>query len=488
MLFSIIISAEYASFVPGAARREKNNPLVWGEWGRTMKIVIVGAGKVGVSLTQQLSVEHRVTVVDQNPQLVENIINIYDVMGVCGNGASYDVQKEAGSDQADLLIATANSDEINILACLVAKKLGVQHTIARIRNPEYERQLRFMRDDLGLSMAINPEKATAREIARILRFPNAVKLESFSKGRLELVEYRLPPDTTLDNVQLSAMYKSLRVRVLICAVTRKGETIIPSGDFILRAGDTIYVTSSPHQLEQFFRQLGVFRSRATSVIIVGASKICYYLASQLLEMGMSVKIVDQDERRCVEMGERLKRAMAIVGDGTDSELLREEGIGQADAFVAITGIDEANILMAMCAARENRDCKVVAKINRKSLVDLVADGSMIDSVVSAGSVTAELILQYVRAMQNAAGSQIKTLHWLVGGKVEAVEFGVTAQSPLIGIPLKDLKLKSGILLAGIVRRNGQLVIPSGEDAIQAEDDVIVITTNTSLKDLREILQ
>lgn len=288
-----------------------------------MRIIIVGIGKVGLELTQQLSGENQVTVIDADPQLIDNIINIYDVMGVCGNGASYEVQKEAQGQRAELLIATTSSDEINILSCLVAKKLGIPHTIARVRNPEYEKQLRFMREELGLSMAINPEKAAAREIARVLRFPTAMKVESFSKGRLELVEYRVKENSALDGVQLLNLYKSLRVRVLICAVSRKGETIIPSGDFVLRAGDKIYLTSSSDQLAQFFRQLGVFRAKASSVMIVGASKICYYLASELLDMDMSVKIIDQSEQRCIRMAEQLPRALLIVGDGTDSELLRE---------------------------------------------------------------------------------------------------------------------------------------------------------------------
>ena len=344
-----------------------------------------------------------------------------------------------------------------------------------------------MREELGLSMAINPEKAAAREIARVLRFPAAMKLESFSKGRLELVEYRLPKDSALNGLRLSDLYRNIRVRVLICAVSRKGETIIPSGEFELRSGDKIYLTSSPDQLSQFFQHLGVFRGRASSVMIVGASKICYYLASELLEMGMSVKIIDQNEQRCVQMSERLPGALVIVGDGTDSELLQEEGIEQTDAFVAITGIDEANILMSMCAAKQSGDCKVVAKINRRSLVDLVSDASMIDSIVSARSVTTELIVQYVRAMQSASGAKIKTLHRLVDGAVEALEFGVTEEVPFVGVPLKDLKLKSGILLAGIVRQNGRIVIPSGNDVLHVHDDVIVVTTDTTLQDIRDII-
>ena len=453
-----------------------------------MKIIIVGVGKVGLALTKHLSRENKVTIIDQNPQLVDNIINIYDVMGVCGNGASYDVQKEAEADKADLLIATASSDEINILTCLVAKKLGIPHTIARIRNPEYEKQLRFMREELGLSMTINPEKATAREIARVLRFPTAMKLESFSKGRLELVEYRLPENSALHGMQLSDLYRNIRVRVLICAVSRRDETYIPSGDFVLQAGDKIYLTAAPHELEHFFRHLGVFRGRASSVMIVGASKLCYYLASQLIDMGMSVKIVDQNRQRCVDIEERLPKALVIVGDGTDSELLQEEGIGQIDAFVAITGLDEANILMSMSAARQSRDCKVVAKINRRSLMELVSTEGMIDSVVSTGAVTTELILKYIRSMKNATGSQVKTLHRIVDEKVEALEFGIKENYSFVGVPLRDLRIKSGILVAGIVRRSGRIVIPTGDDVINQGDDVIVVATDTGIQDIRDIFQ
>ena len=276
--------------------------------------------------------------------------------------------------------------------------------------------------------------------------------------------------------------------MLICAVARQGETIIPSGDFTLRAGDKIYLTAAPRELEKFFRLLGVFRARASSVMIVGASKMCYYLASELLEMGMSVKIIDQNEQRCVEMSEKLPRALVIVGDGTDSELLSEEGISQTDAFVAITGLDEANILMALSAAKQSGDCcKVVAKINRKSLLELVSTESLIDSVVSTGAVTTELILQYIRAMKNASASKVKTLHRIVDEKVEALEFSVTPDISFAGVPLRDLNLKRGLLLAGIVRQNGQIVIPSGNDVLHLHDDVIVVTTDTPLEDLRDIL-
>ena len=453
-----------------------------------MNIVIVGVGKVGLALTRQLVREHSLTLIDQDARLIENIINIYDVMAVCGNGASYEVQQEAETERADLLIATTSSDEINILACMVAKKLGVPHTIARIRNPEYEKQLRFMRQELGLSMAINPEKAAAREIARVLRFPAAMKLESFSKGRLELVEYRLPEDSRLDGVSLIDLYRSTKIRVLVCAVARKEGTFIPSGGFVLRAGDKIYLTSEPDQLAKFFRHLGLFRRRASTVMIVGAGKMCYYLASELLDMGMSVKIIDQNEPRCVQMSEQLPKATILVGDGTDSELLNAEGIRETDAFVAMTGIDEANILMCMSAARQSeKGCKVIAKINRRSLVELASAGDEIDSVFSVQNVSADLIVQYIRAMDSASGLRIKTLHHLVDGAVEALEFSVPDDAPFLNVPLKNLRLRDGILLAGIVRQNGQIVIPSGSDAIQAGDDIIVVTSGLRLQALADIL-
>ena len=454
-----------------------------------MRIVIVGIGKVGLALTEQLSMENNVTIIDSNPKLVDRIINVHDVMGICGNGASYEVQLEADCGKADLLIAATSSDEINILACLVAKKLGVDHTIARIRNPEYEKQLQFMREDLGLTMSINPEKATAREIARVLRFPSAIKVESFSKGRLELVEYRVPVDSILTGASLAELYRKLGVRVLVCAVSRGHETIIPAGDFVLEAGDKIHVTSSPAELSAFFQRMGVFRNKASSVMIIGASRLGYYLAKELIRMKMHVKIIDRDEARCVHMSELLPKAMVIMGDGTDSELLLEEGLEQNDGFVSITGLDEANILMSLSVARMTEgQCKVITKINRPSLVELVENEPLIDSVFSVASVTSELILQYVRSLKSASASKVKTLHRLVNDQVEAVEFSVTREFPFIGVPLKDLALKSGILLAGIVRKNGTMVIPSGGDSLQLGDDVIVVTTDATLRAISGILQ
>ncbi|MGN0653093.1 MAG: Trk system potassium transporter TrkA [Gemmiger sp.] len=452
-----------------------------------MKIVIVGLGKVGRALTQQLTADrHDVVVIDRKQELVEDIVNIHDVRGVSGNGACYEVQEQAFENGADLLIAATDSDEINILACLVAKKLKTKHTIARIRNPEYEQQLRIMRGELGLSMIINPEKATAREIARILRFPSAMKLEQFSKQRFELVEYRLGAGNPLEGLQLSDLYRSIRVKVLICAVARGKQIFIPTGSFTLQAGDTIYLTATPQELEQFFRRLGLFKARATNVMVVGASRMAYYLVKELSEMSMHVTLIDSNLDRCQEMSERLPGTLVIHGDGTDAELLAEEGLAEMDAFVALTGLDETNIILSMYASRLT-DCKVVAKINRQSFADIVTEKGLVDSLVSAGAVTTELIVQYVRAMQNSQATNVHTLHRLVGGKVEALEFGVTADVPFAGVPLRNLNLKNNLLVAGIIRENGETLIPSGNDSFRPGDDVIIVTTNTDLTDLRDIV-
>ena len=452
-----------------------------------MRIVVIGLGKVGRALTAQLTAENNdIVVIDQNPDLIEDIVNIYDVRGVPGNGGSYEVQKEAFEDGADLLIATTSSDEINILACLAAKKLGTQHTIARIRNPEYEKQLRFMRDDL--SMIINPEKTTAREIARVLRFPSAIKREQFCRQRFELIEYRLTEDNPLVGLQLTDLYRNIRVKILICAVARGSETIIPTGAFTLQAGDKIYLTASARDLESFFRRLNLFKEKANNVMIVGASRMAYYLVKELQDIQKRVTVIDSDAARCQEMSEKFPGVLVIHGDGADAELLSEERITEMDAFVALTGLDETNIILAMYASQMN-SCKVVAKINRSSFADLATAKGMVDSVVSTASVTSESIAMYVRAMQNSFESEnIKTLHRLVGGRVEALEFNVAPGLPFIGVPLKDLTLRKGLLVAGIVRRSGQTVIPSGNDALQEGDDVVIVTTDTTLHALRDIVK
>ena len=414
-----------------------------------MRIVVVGLGKVGRALTAQLvAEEHDLVVIDQNQEIIDNIVNIYDVRGVAGNGGCYDVQKEAFEEGADLLIATTSSDEINILSCLVAKKIGTRHTIARIRNPEYAKQLRFMRGELGLSMVINPEQATAREIARVLRFPSAIKREQFCRQRFELVEYRIGQDNPLVGMPLTDLYRNIRVKILICAVARGQETIIPSGSFELQAGDKIYLTASPRDLETFFRKLHLFKERANNIMIVGASRMTYYLVRELQDVQKRVTVIDSNYARCQDMSEKFPGVLVIHGDGADSELLSEERINEMDAFVALTGMDETNIILAMYASQFNA-CKVVAKINRPSFADLAAANNLVDSVVSTAAVTSEAITRYVRAMQNSIDSDnIKTLHRLVGGRVEALEFNVGPGLPFIGKPRAGKKPYRGCAAEG----------------------------------------
>lgn len=454
-----------------------------------MRIVVVGAGKVGRVLTEQLAAEkHDIVVIDQDTDLIESLVNIYDVRGVVGNGGCYDVQKDAFEDGADLLIATTSSDETNILACLVAKKLGTPHTIARIRNPEYEKQLHFMREELGLSMVVNPEKATAREIARVLRFPSAIKREQFCRQRFELVEYRVNEGNPLEGLQLSDLYRNIRVKILICAVARGQQTIIPTGATVLQKGDKIYLTASARELESFFRKLNIFKARANNIMIVGASRITYYLVKELQDIQKRMTVIDSNAARCQAMSEKFPGVLVIHGDGADSELLSEERISEMDAFVPLTGLDETNIILAMYAS-QFPNCKVVAKINRPSFADLANQKGLVDSVVSTAAVTSETIARYVRAMQNSFDSDnIKTLHRLVGGRVEALEFNVGPGLPFIGVPLKDLNLREGMLVAGIVRQNGAPVIPSGADALQEGDDVVIVTTDTTLHALRDIVK
>lgn len=453
-----------------------------------MQIAIVGLGKVGRALTEQLTAEgHDIVAIDCDAGRTEDIMNVYDVRGVAGNGACYDVQQEAFETGADLLIATTSSDEINMLACLVAKKIGTRHTIARIRDPEYERQLRIMRGELGLSMIINPEKATAREIARVLRFPSAIKLERFCRGRFELIEYRLNPGNPLIGMALSDLYRNIHVKILICAVARGRDIVIPGGSFTLQEGDKIYLTATPRDLGDFFRRLGIFKARANNVMVVGASSMAYYLIKELRDIRMHITVIDSSAERCRLMSERLPGVLVIHGDAADSELLNEEGLADMDAFVALTGLDETNIILSMYAAQGDR-CKVVAKVNRPSFAELATANGMLDSVVSTATVTSESILQYVRAMQNSLGSNIKALHRVVGGRVEVLEFIVGSKAPYVNIPLKDLPIRQEVLLAGIVRQNGQAIIPSGSDTLQPGDDVVVITTGARINDLRDILQ
>ena len=450
-----------------------------------MKIIVIGDGKVGRTIVQHTCQEgHELVVIDTNPDAVEQVVQKYDVMGICGNGASYDIQKSAGVDKHSLVIAATESDETNILSCLIAKKLGAKSTIARVRSFEYMNQVNIIQKDLGITMTINPEQESANEIAKILKFPEALHVESFS-NQVDLVELFIPEDNPLVGLSLIDVSKKYNIKVLICAVQRDDDVFIPSGTFTLQAKDKIHVTASRSDLKSFINKTGLFEEKIKDVMIIGGGKISVYLATELLKNKYNVKIIDNDHDRCVELSELLPKATIIHGDGSDQQVLHDEGLQQADALVCITGIDEENIIVSMYAYKLGVQ-KIITKISKISFVGLMESISMA-SVIAPQEITATKIVSYVRALNNSRGSNIKTLHKLINNQVEALEFIAKEDKDLIDVPLKDLKLKENTLIAAIVR-DGRVIYPSGMDCIKVNDNVIVVTTNQFLDDLNDILE
>lgn len=451
-----------------------------------MNIVIVGDGKVGATLVEYLSLEnHNIVVIDRDQKVVEQMVNSFDVMGICGNGASYDIQVEAGVNNADVFIAATSSDELNILSCLVAKRLGAEHTIARVRNPEYLKQLPFFKDSLGLSMVINPELDAANEIARVLRFPNAINMESFYRGRVDLAELKIEEGNPLCDMKLMDIFNTFKFRVLICAVQRKNEVIIPRGDFVLKKGDKIHITAPRGVLVKFMKKLGIYKHSTKNIMIIGGGKMGYYLARQLSETGgYNVKIIEIDPDRCEQLCETLPNVDIINGDGTDKAILMEQGLKNQDAFVALTRIDEENIISAMYASSLGIR-KTVAKVNRVSYDVLESIG--VDSAFSSKAIAANRIVGYVRALKNSGESSVQTLYKLVGNQIEALEFKITSDFKGIGVPLKDLELSKDTLIASIIR-NHQVLFPSGNDTIELEDSVIVVSKSQQFRSINEIFE
>ncbi len=452
-----------------------------------MNIVIVGDGKVGATLVEHLSGEgHNVVVIDRDQKIVEQMVNSFDVMGICGNGANCEVQLEAGVDSADLFIAATSSDELNILSCLMAKKAGAGHTIARVRNPDYLNQLPFFKDALGLSMIVNPELDAANEIAKLLRFPNAINIETFYRGLVDLVELKIEQGNPLCNMQLTEIFNKFDVKILVCAVQRKNEVIIPRGDFILQAGDKIHVTAPRGVLVSFFKQLKIYKHRTKNIMIIGGGKMGYYLARQLCETGgYNVKIIENDLERCEKLCELLPQADIIQGDGTDRRILLEQGLEGQDAFVALTTIDEENIISSMYASSLGVS-KTVAKVNRVSYEVLESIG--MDSAISSKAIAANRIIAYARALENSGEeSSVQTLYKLVGGQVEALEFKIEADFSEIDIPLRDLKLKRDTLIACIIR-NHKVIYPGGNDCIELGDRVVIVTKSNHVSSINEIFE
>lgn len=450
-----------------------------------MKIIIIGDGKIGSILAEQLSEEnHEVTLIDRSGEPLEQSNNQLDVMVVEGDGASHAIQQEAGVDQADLVIACTGADELNLLCCLIAKKLGAKHTVARVRNPNYVEELSLIKDDLGLSMTINPEAMCATEMARVLRISSAVKVDTFSRGQVEILKLPVAEGSPLDGMALMEMGK-FKAKVLICAVERgEREVYIPSGEFRLKAGDYISIVATPVEAIRFFRQAGIARSRVRQCMIIGGGRIAFYLAKQLLAAGMDVKIIESDLEQCENLSELLPDATVIHGDGTDQQLLLEEGIEHMDAVVALTGIDEENIIISLYASRTTH-AKVITKINRSSYEDIVANLDL-GSVFYPRRICADNVVRYVRAMQASnAYASMETLCKIANGKAEALEFHVTKEADYCGIPLQALSLRDNLLI-GCITRKGKLITPRGSDTIEVGDSVIVVTTHGGIATLDDI--
>ena len=453
-----------------------------------MKFVVIGAGKIGSTLSQQLVEEgHNVIAVDSNPEAVKKLLNSQDIMCIEGNGATADVQLQAGIKGADLLIATTAHDELNMVCCMLGRQLGAKRTICRVRNPEYYDQIDIIKNNLGLALIINPELTTAREIANGLVFPTAAKVEMFGKGKVEMVELKIADDSPLIGLTLAEVYKRLKLKFLICAVQRESGTFIPSGDFVLHAGDRINIAASHSDIERFFRENGLVKNKIKSVMIVGGGKIGYYLAKMLSSMGMRVKVIEKDYTRCTELCDEVPKATIIHGDGTDQELLLDEGIKEVDAFVALSGLDEENIIMSLYA-KNNSGAKTITKINRDSYVDM-ARMLGLDTIVMPKLLTTGTILSYVRSLENASSeSRIESHYHIVGNKVEAIEFNIKENIPhLTGIPLKDVRIKKNILICAIIRKR-QVIIPNGSDTIELDDSVIIVTKDQRFSELRDILE
>ncbi len=448
-----------------------------------MNIIITGLGSVGKNLTDELFGEgHNVVVIDTNATIVEAAVNNCDVKGVIGNCASKDVLMEAGIDTADLLITATNNDELNVLCCIIAKRLGVKKTIARISKPEYL-TLFANNDALGIDLMVNPQYEAAMEISRMLRFPSAINVSEFSEGKVELVEFRVPSDSALVGLSLKNLNEKYKAKVLICAAQRDGKAIIPSGDFIIKAEDRLFLTATERNIYQFFKQLG-WNKKSHNVIIVGGSKTAFYLCKELAKRGMAPKLIERNHKKCIRFSEELGKTEVIFGDGTNQELLFDEGIESADAFVALAGTDEQNIIMSMFATSQDVP-KVIPKIDQMSYYDMLQK-SGIYSAVSTKISIADQIMRFVRLMGNTKGSGVKRLFRIIDDTAEILEFEAGANFKRFGVTLQDMELKNNLLLAGIVR-NEELITPSGKDVIKEGDSVIVVTLEEGLDNLNDIL-
>ena len=440
-----------------------------------MHIIIVGCGKVGRTLADQLQEEDTdLTLIDTDPDVINDLTEDIDAMGIVGNGASINTLMEAGVKTADIMIAVTASDELNLLCCLIAQKTGHCQTIARVRNPIYSKEI----------MIINPELATAREISRLLRFPAAIKIDPFSRGRVELLKFKVLPEFGLDGMSISQITDKYRCDILFCAIESKTTLSIPGGDHLVHNGDFVSIIATPKNTAQFFKKIGLKTHQVKNTLIIGGGTISYYLAKTLSDLKINVKIIDKNKDRCEELSEMLPDATIICGDGTDRSLLLEEGLSTVESFVTLTNMDEENIFLSL-SAKNLTQAKLIAKVNRLPYKDVIDDLD-IGSVIYPKYITSDSILRYVRAMQNTIGSNVETLYHVLDNQAEALEFIIRDESPVVGIPLADLNLKPNLLVCCLTRE-GTVRIPRGQDSIQIGDNVIIVTTHKGLRDIRDIL-
>lgn len=458
------------------SRNEKSNGL---------SIIIVGCGTVGITLIEQLTKEgHNVTVVDKNSDILQELSNLHDIMCVCGNGASFSVLRDAGVKDADLIIAVTESDEFNLLCCAVASSISSEcAAIARVRDPDYSSEVGHIKDKLGLAMVINPELEASNEIARILCLPTVLEVSTFAHEKAELVKIRIPQGNMLDGMSVADIGRNTE-NVLICAVERRSQIFIPSGDFKLEAGDAISFVSPSNVVAKFLKQFGFKTNKVKSAMIIGGSVASYYLGKRLLNDGIKVKIIEKDRTRCEELSILLPDAIIICGNGSDEDLLYEEGIKSTEAFIPLTTSDEENVLLAL-HAKEISDAKLVTKINRINFKDALNNLDL-GSVIYPRYITSEAIVAYVRAKKASLGSNIETLSHMFDHRVEAIEFKIDKESKVTNTPLMKLHLKNNLLICFILR-GGKIIIPSGQDCILPDDNVMIVTTHTGFNDISNIL-
>ncbi len=450
-----------------------------------MKIVIVGGGKVGYTLAQQLSTEnHDITLVDNDDDVLNHADETLDIMCIKGNGASVDILKSAGINESDILLAVTDSDELNMICCVIGKKLGAQHTVARVRNTDYSNEYKMLIEELELDMVINPEMDAAAEIAQMIQFPSAVDVETFANNLIELIEFRVLDTDPIVNIKLMDLNRHLPSKVLFCTVMRDDEVFIPKGGFVFQPDDIIQVIGERNSITRFFKYLGRSSYKARNVTIIGGGKISIYLAWLLKEMDLNVKIIERRRDRCLVLNDILDDTLIICGDGTDQEVLDSENIESTDVIVALTEMDEENLISSLYA----HQCgvpKIILKINRQNYFPIVKKLGL-DSIISPKFITANNILRYVRALDNSQGIAVEKLYRILDNRAEIVEFTAKYTPELTNVKLQDLNLKKDVLIAAIVR-NKKIIIPNGNDEIRDRDKVIIVSKTGFITDLNEIL-